>query len=180
MKRSLATLAFSLLAALSLALRASAAELDLTSPAFAEGATLPDRFASVACGGRALSPPLAWSAGPAGTTSYALVMYDPDGQLGLGVVHWVAYNIPAQTTSLGEGLPAGTPAFSAGKNSRGTLVYLGPCPPAGDRPHHYLISVFATDLPPAALADGLDRDALYVALKGHVLAHSSLVVRFGR
>ena len=180
MKRSLATLALTLIAALSLPVRASAAELDLTSPAFAEGATLPERFASAACGGSSISPPLAWNAGPAGTTSYALVMVDPDGQLGLGVVHWVAYNIPAATTTLGEGLPAGTPAFTGGRNTRGTTVYLGPCPPAGDRPHHYLISILATDLPAAALAGGLDRDALFAALKGHVLAHSSLLIRFGR
>ena len=85
MKRSFCNLALVLVIGLSLAVRASAAELDLTSPAFADGATLPERFSSAACGGQSVSPPLAWSAGPAGTTSYALVMYDPDGQLGLGV-----------------------------------------------------------------------------------------------
>jgi hypothetical protein len=46
------------------------------------------------CVGENVSPPLAWSNPPAGTTSYALLMYDPEGRGGLGVVHWVAYGGP--------------------------------------------------------------------------------------
>src|SRR5262249_31155344 len=52
-------------------------------------------------------PPLAWSNPPAGTTSYALIMYDPEGRGGLGVVHWVAYGIPASVTGFAEGEVSG-------------------------------------------------------------------------
>jgi phosphatidylethanolamine-binding protein (PEBP) family uncharacterized protein len=55
------------------------------------------------CVGENVSPPLAWSNPLAGTTSYALVMYDPEGRGGLGVVHWVAYGIPASVAGFAEG-----------------------------------------------------------------------------
>jgi len=32
------------------------------------------------------------------TKSYALILYDPEGRGGLGVVYWVAYGIPASDT----------------------------------------------------------------------------------
>src|SRR3954466_4952041 len=87
---------------------ANAAEpFSLTSPAFKDGGTLATKNAgniktNPNCIGENVSPPLAWSNAPAGTKSFALVMTDPDGRAGLGVVHWVAYGIPASTTGFGE------------------------------------------------------------------------------
>jgi hypothetical protein len=53
------------------------------------------------------SPARAWSNVPAGTKSFALLAYDPDAPTGSGWWHWVAYNIPADATSLPAG--AGDP-----------------------------------------------------------------------
>lgn len=80
-----------------LALGAQAAGMKVTSSAFADGATMPKIHAGDApgCGGQGVSPPVAWSDLPAGTRSVAVLMSDPDGGKGLGVSHWVAYNIPA-------------------------------------------------------------------------------------
>jgi len=39
------------------------------------------------CVGQNVSPALKWSNPPPGTRSYALIMYDPEGRGGLGVVH---------------------------------------------------------------------------------------------
>jgi phosphatidylethanolamine-binding protein (PEBP) family uncharacterized protein len=64
---------------------------------------------------------------PANTKSYAIIMFDPVGRGGLGVVHWVAYDIPATKTSLTEG-EASSPSteFKGGKNTPGLLTYFGP------------------------------------------------------
>ena len=67
----------------------------LSSPAFSDNAMLPLKYAGgVLCGsdsrGGNISPPLAWSSPPAGTKSFAVLMIDPDGQRGIGSVHWVA------------------------------------------------------------------------------------------
>ena len=158
----------------------------LSSPAFGDDGLLPLKYAgAMLCGkdsrGGNVSPPLAWSASPAGTKSYAVVMIDPDGRRGLGSVHWVAYGIARDRTALPEG--AGNPGANAvvdGKNSRGTLGYTGPCGPPADAPHHYVIDVIALDLAPGALQPGLSRDQLLTAIVGHSLGPASLVVRYRR
>jgi Raf kinase inhibitor-like YbhB/YbcL family protein len=94
----------------------------------------------------------------------------------------VAWNIPASTTRLPEGLqeqprltePEG---MLQGKTSRGSAGYSGPRPPVGDPPHHYHVQVLALDtlldLPP-----GADRDQVLAAARGHVLAVGDLVGQF--
>jgi phosphatidylethanolamine-binding protein (PEBP) family uncharacterized protein len=63
---------------------------------------------------------------------------------------------------------------------RGEAAYRGPCPPAGQVPHHYTITVIASDLAPGALPPALTRDELMAALKGHALEAQSVVGHFGR
>ncbi|MGA3306870.1 MAG: YbhB/YbcL family Raf kinase inhibitor-like protein, partial [Stellaceae bacterium] len=118
---------------------------------------------------------------PAATKSFAIVMIDPDGANGLGSVNWVAYDIPASKTSLKKGeanAPGPNIVYGDAQNGMPNGLYLGPCPPYGQLPHHYVITVIATDLAPDALQPGLTRDALVVALKGHALASSSHVARY--
>lgn len=55
------------------------------------------------CGGHNLSPALAWTAGPEGTRSYAIVMHDPDGAKGQGIDHWVHYGIKPTTRQIAAG-----------------------------------------------------------------------------
>jgi Raf kinase inhibitor-like YbhB/YbcL family protein len=153
------------------------------SPGLDDGALLSRRNAASAgdCGGENISPPIAWSNTPKGTLSHAVVVYDPDGSKGLGSVHWVAYDIAASTTSLAEGAgSAPSTQFVGGANNRGGNSYAGPCPPVGDRLHHYVFSVYALDLPPGKLQPGLTRDALLHAIRGYVLAASSIVLRYAR
>jgi len=159
----------------------------LSSPAFADNAVLPLKYAGgTLCGkdsrGGNVSPPLAWINPPAGTKSFAVVMIDPDGRRGLGSVHWLAYNIPASRTALQEGEGGDPPPadVTPGKNSRGTPGYTGPCGPPADAQHHYVVDVLALDLAPGALPSGLDRDHLFAALSGHSLGPASLVVRYRR
>jgi Raf kinase inhibitor-like YbhB/YbcL family protein len=121
----------------------------LSSPDIANGKSIPEAqvFNSFGCSGRNISPALAWSHAPAGTKSFALLVYDPDAPTGSGWWHWVAYNIPADVTSLPA--DAGDPqknlmpgAAVQGRTDFGTPGYGGPCPPPG-KPHHYYFRLYA-------------------------------------
>ena len=107
---------------------------------------LPHVFNGMGCTGQNISPALQWSNPPVGTKSFAVTMYDPDAPTGSGWWHWVMYNIPASTTILPDGAGNGNNAPSGstqGMTDFGTKGYGGPCPPVGDKPHHYHITVFA-------------------------------------
>ncbi|MFM0739300.1 YbhB/YbcL family Raf kinase inhibitor-like protein [Paraburkholderia xenovorans] len=163
------------------AARAAPPAFELSSPGLADGGTLDSSHAASAnnCGGGNVSPGLEWRNAPAGTKSYAITIFDPDGAKGLGIVHWILYGIAPSITALAGG--AAPPAGSvSGTNRTGGPGYYGPCPPVGEVPHHYVVQVYALDLPTDALPAGLTRDALLAALKDHVLAATSTVVRYGR
>jgi Raf kinase inhibitor-like YbhB/YbcL family protein len=122
--------------------------------------------------------PLKWSNPPAGTTSFALVLADPEGRLGLGVAHVVIYGIGPAVRGLAEGeLSQPSARFVGGKNTSGSPVYFGPCPPLGDW-HHYTFTLIATDLDPKALSPGLTREELFAALSGHTKGAAGLIGRF--
>jgi len=155
----------------------------LQSSDFQDGGMLQKAFAgntqgNAACVGENLSPALSWHDAPAGTRSYALLMTDPVGAKGLGVVHLVAYNIPAARQQFARGELSKGVGFTGGKNSPGNARYHGPCPPAGSGMHHYNFVIVATDLPPDRLPAGLTHDELVRQLKGHALAGATRVGRF--
>jgi Raf kinase inhibitor-like YbhB/YbcL family protein len=108
--------------------------------------TLTHVFNGMGCNGQNISPAIQWANPPEGTKSFAVTMYDPDAPTGSGWWHWVMYNIPAATTGLpaGAGNNRNAPRGSVqGATDFGTRGYGGPCPPVGDKPHHYHITVFA-------------------------------------
>lgn len=153
-------------------------EIAVSSTSFAAAGPIPLKHSEYAEG---VSPGLQWSA-VRNAKAYALVVEDPDAKPVTPFVHWVAWNIPAATLQLPEGLqeqprltePAG---MLQGRTSRGSPGYYGPRPPAGDPPHRYHFQVFAldsaVDVPP-----GADRDTLLAAIKGRVLAKGELVGEF--
>jgi len=155
----------------------------ITVPGLTEAAMLSAKNASSdpGCGGQNVSPSVQWSNAPAGTKSFAVTIFDPDGQKGLGSVHWVAYGIPAGITSLPEGIgTSSSKDFVSGNNSQGKATFRGPCPPVGENPHHYIVAVYALDLEPNALEGGLSRDAFLAAIKGHNIGETSVVLRYQR
>jgi hypothetical protein len=163
--------------------QAKADAFTLTLPGFPEAAFLKERNASSdpGCGGDNVSPAVQWSQPPKGTRSFAVTIVDPDGQKGLGSVHWIAYGIPASVAALPEGSgTSSTKDLIAGKNSRGQATYRGPCPPVGEQPHHYIVAVYALDLEPGALPPALDRDGFRSAIDGHSLNATSVVLRYQR
>lgn len=156
----------------------------LSSPDFKDGERLPlknagNRKGVANCVGENLSPALNWANPPAGTRSFALLMFDPEARPPNGVIHWVVYGIPASTTGLAEdemSRPSDKHVAGLGTDK---LVYSGPCPPAGV-PHHYVLTLFATDLEPSALQPGLMRDELIKALGGHAKGVAGLVGTFSK
>ncbi len=145
--------------------------LSVSSPKIAAGGAIPLVYSSY---GQGLSPPLAWSKGPPGTRSFALILEDPDAPMATPFVHWLVWNLPAGTTALQENeVP---PGAAQGKLLIPKTGYMGPRPPPGPA-HHYHVEVFAVDRL-LDLAAGADRTALEGAMKGHVLASGELVATF--
>jgi Raf kinase inhibitor-like YbhB/YbcL family protein len=139
------------------------------------------------CTGQNISPSLSWSGAPKGTKSFVVTIYDPDAPTGSGWWHWVVINIPPSTTSLPKN--AGDPAANlmpAGamqtRTDFGKPGYGGPCPPKGDKPHHYHITVYAVDEDKLQFAENDQASAALVGyeLHFHTLGKASVVGLFGR
>ncbi len=155
----------------------TAMKLQLTSPAFAEGDSIPTQYTA---DGKDVSPPLRWGEVPKTARSLALICDDPDAPRGVWV-HWVLYNLPADARELPEGLPADKTLPSGarqGTNDFGSIGYGGPSPPRG-KPHRYFFKLYALDTP-LDLAAGATKADLVAAMKGHVLAEGELMGRYGR
>ncbi len=154
----------------------AAKPIAVSSPAFKDGQPIPEEYTAY---GKGKSIPLSWSNLPAGTRAVAIVIDDPDAKTPRPFVHWVIYNIPADTKSLDPGLPT-TPTLDhprgarQGTNSTGSVGYFGPRPPKGDPPHHYHIKVFAL-AQELKLDAGADEPALAKGMEGHILGQGELV-----
>jgi Raf kinase inhibitor-like YbhB/YbcL family protein len=154
--------------------------LALTSSAFVADGNIPRRHT---CDGGDVSPPLDWSAPPAGTRSLVLIVDDPDAPdpaaPKMTWVHWLLYDLPPAAGSLAEGvaaaeLPAGT---REGRNDWGRTGYGGPCPPIGT--HRYVHKLYALDTVLGDLHQP-DKATLERAMKGHILDRAELVGRYRR
>lgn len=128
----------------------ASAEMTISSDDIRAGELMPkaQEFQGFGCDGDNRSPQLSWQGAPAGTQAYALLAYDPDAPTGSGWWHWQLINIPADTTTLAEGvgqaggadLPPGSMQI---RNDYGAHAFGGACPPAGDKAHRYQFTVFA-------------------------------------
>jgi hypothetical protein len=149
--------------------------MKLSSPSFQNHGEIPGKHT---CEGDDVSPALAWSDAPEGTKSFALIVDDPDApdpaNPRMTWVHWILYNIPANTGSLPEAvrekdLPKGT---LQGLNDWNRTGYGGPCPPIGK--HRYFHKLYALD---TALSDLKQptKAKLEKAMEGHVLLKAELI-----
>lgn len=151
-----------------------AARIALSSPAFAPGGSIPTRFT---CSGQGSAPPLRWSAAPGGTRELVLVMDDPDAARG-AFVHWIVLGLPPTSRGLAAGTKPAT--LRAGRASSGRVGYEPPCPPAGDRAHRYVFTLYALRAPLGAEL-GAPASRVRGALAGaRPLAQGRLIGRFAR
>ena len=72
----------------------------LSSPAFADGGRLPERFTA---DGTGISPPLQWDAPPEGTTTLALLIEDADAPSASPLVHAIVWGLPGEAGHIPEG-----------------------------------------------------------------------------
>lgn len=133
-----------------LPMSAFADTFSLHSSDIQQGKPLTDKhvFNGFGCSGANQSPQLEWKNAPAGTRSFAITAYDPDAPTGSGWWHWVAYNIPANVTTLASN--AGAPAAGLmptgsvqGRTDFGSTGFGGACPPVGHGIHRYQFTVHA-------------------------------------
>jgi len=154
--------------------------LSVSSTAFKDGGTIPAKYAYDTGD---VSPPLTWTAGPAGTQSYVVIMEDidweketkrpPDPRL------WILFNIPANVLSLPEGLPKQEKLDNGalhGKNCYAEDYYAGPRPSLGIT-HRYKFTVYALDKL-LDLPAGSSADQVLAAMQGHIIAQGELIGKY--
>jgi Raf kinase inhibitor-like YbhB/YbcL family protein len=163
---------------------AVASPLALLSPDVAAGGAiaLGCVYDESGCQGGNASPALIWNHPPAGTRSFAVLMFDSDAPGGWW--HWAVFDIPAAVTSLRSG--AGDPArhlLPVGaiqvRNDFGSMGYGGPCPPPGP-PHHYRLMLFALSVAKLGLDASASAAQVAARVQARALAKTEIVALYGR
>ena len=181
-KRTLGTLAFVSLATFGVSAQAQSFKLDSSTIKAGGTIGMEQVFNGFGCTGGNVSPELSWSGAPAGTKSFALSMYDPDAPTGSGFWHWVVANIPASAKEFAKGASkSGLPAGSLQtRTDFGAPGYGGPCPPKGDKPHRYQITLFAVDTDKLDVTADTSAAVVGFNLHFHTLGKAMLEATYGR
>lgn len=94
------------------------------------------------------------------------------------------YDIPSSVTELAEGAgsPGGRlpPGSVQGHNDFGSSGYGGPCPPSGNKPHHYVFTVYALKTDSIEAPPGSSPARIGPVLDANALAKASFTVLYGR
>ena len=155
----------------------STATLTLASPAFTEGQTIPKQYTA---DGANVSPPLSWGKASGDTQSFALICEDPDAPAGTWI-HWIVYDIPANKTSLSEGVstkPTLPDGSKQGVTSFHRVGYGGPSPPPG-KPHRYYFKLYALNTV-SGLEPGIDLAQFRNLIAHHKIAQTEIMGTYGR
>ncbi len=144
--------------------------MKLTSPAFENNGTIPDEYG---CKGEDINPELNIEEIPDDTKSLALIMDDPDAP-GQTWVHWIVWNIPADTKKIEKDADI---SYPRGKNDFKKLEYGGPCPPSGS--HRYFFKLYALDKT-LNLEEGASKRDLLDAMKDHVIEKTELMGNYSK
>jgi Raf kinase inhibitor-like YbhB/YbcL family protein len=169
------------------------AQLQLSSPAFADGAPMPSRFtADRVTPGRlvgrrsaddqGVSPPLRWKSVPTGATSMALIVEDADSPTSEPLVHAIAVDIDPRLGEMPEGALTesnhGTPA-TLGRNSYLRQAWLPPDPPPGHGAHRYVFQLFAL-LPGDEFSNSPGRKELATAIRQRAIGSGAVIGTYER
>jgi Raf kinase inhibitor-like YbhB/YbcL family protein len=149
--------------------------MQITSKDIQPGQPIPTKFT---CDGQSYSPHLAWSDVPEGTEAFALVLHDPHRSHAKGFVHWLVYNISAETREVASSIDSDTSTLGTpGVNGTHQPGYIGPCPPT--ETHNYNFHLYALkqqlDLKPNASYDDLQN-----AMAGLLLEQATLTGTYQR
>ncbi|UWG48586.1 Phospholipid-binding protein [Halanaeroarchaeum sp. HSR-CO] len=152
----------------------------VTSPAFDEGKTIPDRHT---CSGADVSARLVFEGIPLAAQTLAIIVDDPDAPGGT-FTHWVIWNVGADRTEIPEAVEpteivGALDDASQGKNDFGSIGYRGPCPPEDDGPHTYRFRAYALDSRLDVEAEA-GRETVEPALDDATVTTDVLTGTFGR
>ncbi len=148
-------------------------------------ATTLEEFNGFGCTGQNQSPQLSWKNAPEGTMSFAITMYDPDAPTGSGWWHWLAFDIPKETTIIPANagnvdlnlMPAGTVQSITDYGAKG---YGGPCPPEGHGLHQYIITIHALKTDKLGLDENTNAAIVGYYLGNNTISKSSIVAYYKR
>lgn len=166
----------------------AAATFTLKSEDIAANTTIPVKYSfnKFGCQGENISPAFSWSGAPEGTKSFAIAVHDPDAVTGgAGFWHWMVVDIPATTNSLprgsgaadGKSLPAGAKHITT---DFGSLGWGGPCPPVGDKPHKYNVTIYALKTDKLGVADNASASLAGFLINQNVIGKASFTSKFAR
>jgi Raf kinase inhibitor-like YbhB/YbcL family protein len=164
-----------------------AAGFHLSSPILKDKAKIANEqvFNGFGCTGSNVSPELQWQNAPKDTKSFAVTVYDPDAPTGSGWWHWVIFNIPPSVNKL----PANAGKPDSGLAPQGSIQsmtdfgqpgYGGPCPPAGDKPHRYIFTVYALKVDQLPLKPEASGAMVGFYLNQNALAKAKFTALYGR
>lgn len=135
------------------------------------------------CSGGNISPAISWKNAPKGTKSFVLNIHDKDAPTGLGWVHWVVVNIPADATSIPAGVDKQNKNLPMGalqtRTDFGEPGYGGACPPEG-RTHNYEFTLTALKVDKLPLTADATPALVGFMAKANALAEAKVVITHQR
>ena len=152
--------------------------MKLSSDVFENNKTIPSKYT---CDGEDISPPLKIAGVPETAKSLALICDDPDATIGT-FVHWIIYNIPANTKEIKENIPKAkklADGSQQGITDFGSVSfgYGGPCPPSGT--HRYFFKLYALDKS-LIFGSAATKSQLESAMHGHIIEEVNLIGLYKR
>lgn len=166
---------------------AQAAPFSIASTDLADSATIPAQhvYNSFGCSGKNISPQISWENAPAETKSFAVTVYDPDAPTGSGWWHWLVLNIPAQYSELPQNFGRKNQftlhdQIVQVRNDFGAFNFGGPCPPATDKPHRYIFTVYALKSEKLDLSENATAALAGFMINQNILDKASFSAYYGR
>ncbi len=147
----------------------------LTSPAFADGAPIPERHRGRLFAPN-ISPTLEWTAPPSGTVELVLIAQDPDVPGSHPATHALSAGIGPTLRELPENAlanPSPVAGVVHGRGALGRRGWAGPAPIPSHGPHSYVFQLFALDRP-LGLPAGFSLAEVLRAMPGHILGRARL------
>lgn len=147
--------------------------------------TIEQVYSGFGCAGKNISPSLKWINAPKNARSFAVTVYDPDAPTGSGWWHWLIFNIPADVSELkadaGDVRKQIAPAGSIQSiTDYGEAGFGGACPPPGDKPHRYVFTVYALDVPKLDADKNTMPAQVGFMLNQHAVSKAVLISYYGR
>ena len=156
--------------------------IEVSSPAFADGGAIPERYTQYGIG---LFPQIGWTGLPAHTLSVVLLVEDADIPFFRPAVHLIVHTIPPALGGLGEGevpfrLTGRAPrGWGCGRNFLARPGWTAPAPPPGHGPHRYAFQVFALNGVPR-FRHPPGRAVLLAGIRPYMVAQGRLIGTYER